>query len=88
MGTNKAQSLFAHDQVPTKDRKLNFLDVQPLSIEAAEGPGAYSWGYRWIDEFGTQMFREETSNGRGTVWGRYSFREATVSRILSWHNLD
>lgn len=40
-------------------------------------PGAYTWGYKWIDEHGTQMFREEEADGRGTVWGRYSFREAS-----------
>lgn len=44
-----------------------------------EAPGAYSWGYKWVDESGTQMFREETADGMGTVWGRYSFREANVS---------
>ncbi|XP_027204624.2 uncharacterized protein LOC113798307 [Dermatophagoides pteronyssinus] len=38
-------------------------------------PGAYHWGYRWIDESGNQMFREETADGYGTVTGRYSFRE-------------
>ncbi|OTF69773.1 cuticle protein 57A-like protein [Euroglyphus maynei] len=38
-------------------------------------PGAYHWGYRWIDEFGNQMFREETADGYGTVTGRYSFRD-------------
>lgn len=43
-----------------------------------EAPGAYSWGYKWVDESGTQMFREETADGMGTVWGRYSFREANV----------
>ncbi|KAH9393207.1 hypothetical protein TYRP_022070 [Tyrophagus putrescentiae] len=40
-----------------------------------DAPGAYSWGYRWVDESGTAMFREETADGLGTVWGRYSFRE-------------
>lgn len=44
-----------------------------------DAPGAYSWGYRWVDESGTAMFREETADGLGTVWGRYSFREPDVS---------
>lgn len=38
----------------------------------------YHWGYSWIDQFGSQMFREETSDGMGTVWGRYSFRDYNV----------
>lgn len=43
--------------------------------------GAYHWGYKWLDEQGNQMFREESSDGRGTVTGRYSFRDSNVKKL-------
>ncbi|KAI7697532.1 Cuticle protein 16.8, partial [Sarcoptes scabiei] len=47
--------------------------------------GAYHWGYKWLDEQGNQMFREESSDGRGTVTGRYSFRDSNgIIRIVEY----
>ncbi|KAH9493742.1 hypothetical protein DERF_014478 [Dermatophagoides farinae] len=57
---------------------------QPATYDNSP-PGAYHWGYRWIDEFGNQMFREETADGYGTVTGRYSFREYNgLMRIVEY----
>lgn len=64
------------------ERPLVLFDQKLHSIPqkySDNAPGAYSWGYSWIDQFGNQMFREENSDGRGTVWGRYSFRNYDVS---------
>ena len=61
----------------------SFLTLKPTNYQSdnSEENGAYSWGYKWTDEFGNQMFREETADGRGTVRGRYSYREANVSAL-------
>lgn len=71
-------------------RQSNYIQERPLVLfdqklhsipqkYSDNAPGAYSWGYSWIDPYGNQMFREENSDGRGTVWGRYSFRNYDVS---------
>src|SRR5699024_4413069 len=76
----KGQNAVQHYRPVSSVAKPKVLKLKPTNFQAARDEDeAYSWGYRWFDEFGTQMFREETSDGRGTVRGRYSFRDAKVS---------
>ncbi|KAH9424796.1 hypothetical protein DERP_012780 [Dermatophagoides pteronyssinus] len=80
--TPSSPSLFRSSSSSSTTPKINVIDTGNTRQESwnqrasdDSPPGAYHWGYRWIDESGNQMFREETADGYGTVTGRYSFRE-------------
>lgn len=70
--------------LPSKPNRVRTLSTNKL--QSRDETDAYSWGYSWIDENGNQMFREEMSDGYGTVRGRYSFRDFNVRILISFYN--
>ena len=40
-----------------------------------ESPKPYSFGYNTVDEYGTQLGRQEVADGNGNVRGSYSYRD-------------
>ena len=48
-------------------------------------PQPFSYSYDTVDEYGTQMTRQESGDGAGTVRGSYSYRDANgMARIVNY----